>query len=78
MVEVFPRKSLIVSRIKEIEICLTPKLIREIFDIPLEGGIVFGDDWFIELDVQFENVCQLLYLPNTKDFFSSSPKPRKC
>jgi len=68
-----------VLRIKDVEICLTSEVICEVFDIPLQGHIVFGDDWFTELDIQFENVRQLLYVPNTKDFFSSSliPTPKR-
>jgi len=75
MVEVFPEKSLIVSRIKDIEIRITPKVISDILGISNFGQTVFGDKWFEELDVDSSNVYKLLFKPNVSNYVSSNLLP---
>jgi len=75
MAEVYPEKSLIVSRIRDIEIRINPKVISDIFGIPNSGITVFGDKWFEELGVDPTNVYKLLFKPNVSEFVSSNLLP---
>jgi hypothetical protein len=78
MAEAYPEESLIVSRIKDVEIRLTPQVISDILGISNTGRTVFGDDWFEKLEVDSENVLKLLFKPNVTEFVSSNllPKPK--
>lgn len=75
MAEVYPEESLIVSRIKDVEICLTPRVISDYFDIPNIGQTVFGNDWFEKLGVDPTNVYKLIFKPNVSEFVSSNLLP---
>jgi len=75
MAEAYPEESLIVSRIKDVEIRLTPEVISEILGISNTGQTVFGDNWFEKLDVDPDNVYKLLFKPNVSDFVSSNLLP---
>ncbi|AES97742.1 hypothetical protein MTR_5g059190 [Medicago truncatula] len=75
MAEAYPEESLIVSRIKEVEIRLTPQVISDTLGISNSGQTVFGDDWFEKLEVNYENVYKLLFKPNVTEFVSSNLLP---
>ena len=75
MAEVYPEKSLIVSRIKDIEIRITPKVISNILGISNSDQTVFGDKWFEELGVDPTKVYKLLLKPNVSEFVSSNLLP---
>jgi len=75
MAEVYPEESLIVFRIKDVEIRLTPQVISDTLGISNTGRTVYGDDWFEKLDVNSENVYKLLFKPNVSEFVSSNLLP---
>ncbi|AES78759.1 hypothetical protein MTR_7g045120 [Medicago truncatula] len=75
MAEAYPEESLIVSRIKDVEIRLTPQVISNTLGISNTGQTVFGDDWFEKLEVNSENVYKLLFKPNVTEFVFSNLLP---
>ena len=75
MAEAFPEESLIVSRVKDVEIRLTPQVISDILGISNKGKTVFGDNWFKKLGVDPTHVYKILFKPNVSEFVSSNLLP---
>ena len=44
-VEVYPDKSLIISKMKDIKISLAPEELGKILSLPIDGNCLYGDDW---------------------------------
>jgi len=54
--KVYPNKALIVSKIKDIEISLTPEDLGKILSLPNDGNCLYGDNWNEKLGIDIEFV----------------------
>jgi hypothetical protein len=70
--KVFPGKSLIVSKIKDVEIYLTPENLGKLLSLPTDGICLYGDDWNDKLGIDMEFIYNNLFEPNTTEFIQSN------
>lgn len=69
--KVYPDKALIIYRIKDIDISLTPEDLGKILSLPVDGNCVFGDHWNEKLGVDMELMYNNSFEPNSTEFTSS-------
>jgi len=72
MAECYPDKNLIISHIKGVKIKINLEVIFKLLNIPLEGLVVFGDNWYDELHLDRNTVFQTIYKPDSTDLSCSS------
>ena len=70
--KVYPDKALIVSKIKGIEISLTPESLGKILSLPTDGNCLSEDNWNEKLELDMEFVYNNTFEPNTTDFTASN------
>ena len=70
--KVYPNKALIVSKIKGIEISLTPESLGKILSLPTDGSCLSGENWNEKLELDMEFVYNITFEPNTIDFTASN------
>jgi len=75
MAECYPDKDLIVSKIKGVKIHITLEEISNILNIPISGSVVFGDEWYNALGLDYDYVCKAIFKPNAPDHTYSSLLP---
>nr|XP_027188629.1 uncharacterized protein LOC113785792 [Cicer arietinum] len=61
----FADKSLFISKIKGVEIRLTPDILANILQLPTEGPSVFGDNWYSALGLRNTDVLADLFEENS-------------
>jgi len=75
LAECYPDKNLIVSNIKGVEIHLTFEEISKHLDIPLVGLIVFGDNWYKSLALDYTTMFKTIFKLDAPDHTCSSLLP---
>nr|XP_004490110.1 uncharacterized protein LOC101513436 [Cicer arietinum] len=71
----FVDKSLIISKIKGVEIKLTPDILASILQLPTEGPSVFGDHWYSALSLCKTEVLPDLFEEDSIRYLSIYLKP---
>lgn len=70
--KVYPDKALIVSKIKDIEISLTPEELGTILSLPTDGNCLFGDNWNEKLGIDIEFINNNVFEPNSSEINSAN------
>nr|XP_004490181.1 uncharacterized protein LOC101509565 [Cicer arietinum] len=71
----FADKSLIISTIKGVEIKLTPEILASILKLPTKGPSVFGDNWYLALNLCKTEVLSDLFEEDSTRYLSTYLKP---
>ena len=70
--EVYPDKALIISKIKDIQISLTPEDLGNILSLPIDGNCLFGENWNEKLGIDMEFINNNVFEPNSSEFNSAN------
>ena len=63
------------QQIKDVKIRISLEEISTILKIPISGPIIFGDDWYDILGLDYETVCKTIFKPDAPDNTYSSLLP---